>query len=180
MVFMICGSFSNQVDGLHQQIVVKVFVEVEQKVETDFARGKWNDQSGNLQVEVFVIIFLFLLFNLNIIIGHKMRSTIIVHDEHSLISHFFGVDELESLFPNVVKRSILSHFIWAVIMDFKNPYISEVNEATNVIGVLLFPLDMLWVVAEGRLYPPNGGRLLIFARINNAVLVGWASLGNFL
>ena len=174
MVFMICGSFSNQVDGLHQQIVVEVLVNFEQKVQTDFARGKWNDQSGNIQVEVFVIIFIFLLFNLNIIIGHKMRSTIIVHDEHFLISHFFGVDEFESLFSNVVKRIILSHFIWAVIMDFKNPYISEVNEATNVIGVLLFPLDMLWVVAEGQLYPLNEGRLLIFSRINNAMFIGWA------
>ena len=103
-----------------------------------------------------------------------MRSTIIIHNKHSLISHFFGVDELESLFPNVVKRSILSQNIWAVIMDFKNPYISEVNEATNVIGVLLFPLDMLWVVAEGQLYPLNEGRLLIFSRINNAMFIGWA------
>ena len=69
-----------------------------------------------------------------------MRSTIIVHDEHSIISHFFGVDEFESLFHNVVKSSILSHFIWVVIMDFKNPYISEVNEATNVIGGTPFPI----------------------------------------
>ena len=39
-------SFSNQVDGLHQQIVIEILVHLQQKVEADFAKGKGNDQSG--------------------------------------------------------------------------------------------------------------------------------------
>ena len=36
------GSLSNQVDGLHQHIIIKILVNFEQKVETDFAKSKVN------------------------------------------------------------------------------------------------------------------------------------------
>ena len=70
------GSFSNQIDGLHQQIVVKVFVEVEQKVQTDFAKGKGKNQSGKVENEVFVI--LGFLLNLNVIKERKVRGKMVI------------------------------------------------------------------------------------------------------
>ena len=56
-------------------------------------------------------------------------------------------------------------------MDSKNPHTSEVSEPTSVIRVRLLHLNVFWVIAEGQLYSPNGRRLLIFARINDAVFV---------
>ena len=61
------GSFRNQVDGVHQQIVIKVFVEVEQKVHTYLPQSEGNDQSGKVESEVFEA-FGFLL-NLHVVKG---------------------------------------------------------------------------------------------------------------
>ena len=94
------GSFSNQVDGLHQQIVVKVLVYFEQKVETDFAKGKGNDQSCKVENEVFEA-FGF-LFDFNVVKGRKVRSRVVIFEVCFDVSQLFGVDEFEGLFPNVV------------------------------------------------------------------------------
>ena len=72
------GSLSNQVDGLHQQIVVKIFVEVEQKVEADFALRKGNDQSGKVEDEVFET-FGF-LFDFHLVKGREVRSRMVTSE----------------------------------------------------------------------------------------------------
>ena len=73
------GSLSNQVDGLHQQIVVEVLVYFEQKMDTDFALRKGNDQSGKVEDEVFET-FGF-LFDFHLVKGREMRSRIVIFDE---------------------------------------------------------------------------------------------------
>ena len=123
---IIFGSFSNQVDGLHQKVIVKVFVEVEQKVNTDFAKGKGNDQSGDVENEVFVS-FSFLPLNLHLVKGQKVRSKAVVVEGCLGVSRIFGVDELLSLFPNVVHWSIHCVPIFILILQTKNPHVSEVN-----------------------------------------------------
>ena len=72
------GSLSDQVDGLHQQIVVEILIYFEQKVETDFAKGKGNDQSGKVENEVFEA-FGF-LFNFHVVEGQKVRSKIVIFE----------------------------------------------------------------------------------------------------
>ena len=67
----------NQADSLHQQIVVKVLVNVEQKVQTDFAKRKGKNQSCNVKHKVFVLCFFF-LFDLNIVEGQKVRSRMVI------------------------------------------------------------------------------------------------------
>ena len=96
------GSLSNQVDCVHQQIVVKVLVNLEQKVETDFAKSKGNDQSGDVENEVFVS-FSFLPLNLHLVKGQKVRSRIVISEFCFEVSQFFCVDEFEGLSPNLVE-----------------------------------------------------------------------------
>ena len=69
-------SFSNQIDGLHQQIVVKVLVYLQQKVQTDFAKRKGNDQSRKVEKEVFK--GLGLLFDFHVVKGQKVRSIAVI------------------------------------------------------------------------------------------------------
>ena len=94
-------SFSNQVDGLHQQIVVKVFVDVEQKMKTDFAKGKGKNQSGKVENKVFVCCS-FLPLNFHLVKGQKVRCRAVVAEGCLGVSQLFSVNELLSLFPNVV------------------------------------------------------------------------------
>ena len=95
------GSLSNQVDGLHQQIVVKVLVYFEQKMEANFALRKGNDQSGKVENEVFEEYGFFL--NLNVIKGREVRSRIVIFEVCFEVSQLFCVDEFEGLSPNLVK-----------------------------------------------------------------------------
>ena len=66
------GSFSNQVDGLHQQIVVEVLVNFEQKAHAYLSQSKGKNQSGDVKHEVFVILGFF--FNFHIVKGQKVRG----------------------------------------------------------------------------------------------------------
>ena len=90
----------NQVDGLHQQIVIEVLVDLQQKVQTHFAKRKGNDQSGDVENEVFEV-FSF-LFNLCVVKRKKLWSTMIIYEISFTVSHFFRVDELLSLSSNVM------------------------------------------------------------------------------
>ena len=90
----------NQVDGLHQKIVVEIFIEMEKKVQTDFAKRKGKNQSCNVNNEVFVL-FGFLL-DLHIIEGQIVRSRIVVRYLRFDMSQLFGVDEIVGLSPNIV------------------------------------------------------------------------------
>ena len=56
----------DQVDGLHQKVVIEVLVEVEEKVQTHFAEGKGKNHSCNMKNDVFVMILLF-IFNFHVI-----------------------------------------------------------------------------------------------------------------
>ena len=47
------GSFSNQVDGFHQQIVVEVFIDVKEKAHTHFPKSEVKNQSGKVKNKVF-------------------------------------------------------------------------------------------------------------------------------
>ena len=51
----------NQVDGFHQQIIIKVLVDIQQKMETDFTKGKGKNQSGNVENEIFKHFCIFII-----------------------------------------------------------------------------------------------------------------------
>ena len=93
-------SLSNQVDCVHQQIVVEVFVEVEQKAHTHLPQSEGNDQSGKVQNEVFEAFGLFLDFNA--VKGREVRSRIVILEVCFEVSQLFSVDEFAGLSPNVV------------------------------------------------------------------------------
>ena len=95
------GSLSNQVDGLHQQIVVEILIYLEQKVQTDFAKRKGNDQSYKVKDEVFET-FSF-LFNFHVVKGREVRGRIVIFEVCFGVSQLLCVDEFEGLSPNVVK-----------------------------------------------------------------------------
>ena len=95
------GSFSDQVDGIHQQIVVKVFVEVEQKAHTHLPQSEGNNHCGEVENEVFEA-FGF-LFDLHIVEGREVRSRIVISEACFGVSQLFSVDDFEGLSPNVVK-----------------------------------------------------------------------------
>ena len=172
---IIFGSFSDQVDGLHQQIVVKVLVYLQQKVQADFALRKGNDQSGKVENEVFET-FGF-LFDFHVVKGREVRSRIVISEVCFEVSQFFCVDEFESLFPNVVKCSILYTASLICIFETKDPHFLEVNEVRETIRILLFHFHIFGVVVEGKADLADGSRLLIFCCINNEALKFWFLFG---
>ena len=133
------GSFSNQVDGLHQQIVVKVLVNFEQKVETDFAKGKGNDQSGKVENKVFECLCIFNI-NLHMIEGHKVRTRIVISEVCFTMSQFFCVNELMGFSRNVVKCNILYFLVFIPIFEAKDPHFSEVNEISMILPTFILHL----------------------------------------
>ena len=71
-----CLSF-NHVNGLHQQIVVKIIIDVEEKAHGHLPQRKWNDQRCYFDNKVFVfrsVIFL----NRHFIVGQKVRRMKVV------------------------------------------------------------------------------------------------------
>ena len=70
-------------------------------MKTYFAKGKGNDQSGKVENEVFEVICF--LFDFHVVKGQKVRGIIVIAEECFPMSQFFGVDEFESLFPNLVE-----------------------------------------------------------------------------
>ena len=71
-------------------------------MEADFAKGKGNDQSGDVENEVFVS-FSFLPLNLHLVKGQKVRSKAVVAEVCFGVSQLFSVDEFEGLSPNLVE-----------------------------------------------------------------------------
>ena len=74
----ISGLSGNQINGLHQQVVVEVLVEVEEKIHAYFPQSKGKNQSGNIQNEVFEA-FGF-LFNLHAVERREVRSNPIISE----------------------------------------------------------------------------------------------------
>ena len=60
-------------------------------MEADFAVGKGNDQSGDVENEVFVFFFFFLL-DLRVVERLKVRSRAVIAEKRTRINYFFSVD----------------------------------------------------------------------------------------
>ena len=164
------GSFSNKIDGLHQQIVVKVFIEVEQKAHTHLSQSEGNNQSGKVENEVFEEFSFLLNLNFNMIKGREVRSRIVIFEVCLGVIQLFGVDEFEILSPNIVKcRPYFIIFI--LIIDKKDPYFSEVKEVSPTVPTPCFHLYIFGVVLEGKADLTYGGRLLVCGCIDNIILV---------
>ena len=125
-LFNICGSF-NQVNGLHQQIVIKVLVYFEQKVQTDFAKGKGNNQSCDMKSELIEMAILFFL-DFHIAEGQKMRRNSIIFEGYFRVRQLFRVNELLSLLLDIEKYQTLTLALLVYILDAKDPHVSEVDE----------------------------------------------------
>ena len=74
-------------------------------METDFAKGKEKNQSGNVNNEIFKAFGLFL--NFHVVEEREVRSRIVILEVCIRVNYFFRVDEFEGLTPNVVKCNIL-------------------------------------------------------------------------
>ena len=160
------GSLSNQVDGLHQQIVVEVFVEVEEKTHTHLPQSEGNDQNGKVENEVFEA-FGFLL-DFHVVKGQKVRGRIVILEVCFKVSQLFGVNEFECLSPNVVKCSILCFEIYIHIFETKDPHVSEVNEGRGTVTIYL--LHFHRVIVEGKTDLADDSRLFIHGCIDNEAL----------
>ena len=71
--------------------MVKDLVYLDQKVQTDFAKGKGNDQSGNVENEVSVLVPITFLLNLHTLEGKEMRKALVIYNFDFEMSQFFGV-----------------------------------------------------------------------------------------
>ena len=96
------------------------------------------------------------------------------------MGQLFSVNELLSLPPKVVKCSILCFPIFILIFKTKDPHISEVNEVTQTVRIVLLHFYIFEVIVEGKADLANDGRLLILCRIDDAVFVGWGTIEPFL
>ena len=146
---------------------------MEQKAHTHLPQSEGNDQSGKVENEVFEFEAFGFLFNLHVVKGREVRGIIVISEFYFGMSQLFIVDEFESLSPNVEEFSILYFFIFIVKLETKDPYLSEVNETMCAGKILLYHFHNLGVVDEGKADLTNGGRLLVFARIDNEVLKEW-------
>ena len=92
-----------------------------------------------------------------------MRSKIVISEGLFQMRQLFGVNELKSLYPNIVKYNRLCFPTFICILKTKDPHVSDVNEVSPTVRIF-------WVILEGKVDLPNRGRLFIFARIHNEVL----------
>ena len=74
---------------------------LEQKVQTDFALRKGNDHCGDVENEVFERFGFFLDFQM--VNGREVRSKIVISETYFNGSQLFSVDEFEGLSSNVAK-----------------------------------------------------------------------------
>ena len=73
-----------------------------------------------------------------------------------------------------MKHNRLFFIIFNFIFNAKDPHISEVKEPRLPVNIFLLYFYFFGVSVERKTYPANRGRLLIFAGIDNQVLVDWA------
>ena len=130
-------------------------------METDFAFSKGNNQSCDVKNKVFKKFGFHL--NFHIIEGERMRSKIVISEGLFQMCQLFGVNELKSLYPNIVKYNRLCFPTFICILKTKDPHVSDVNEVSPTFRIF-------WVILEGKVNLANRGRLFIFARIHNQVL----------
>ena len=124
-----------------------------------------------MENEVFEA-FCFLLYFL-VVKGRKVRSTTTIFGFCFKVSQFFGVDQFECLSLNIVKYSILCFVFFILIFDAKDPHVSEANDVSQKVRILLFYTHICGIVAEGKVYLVDRSRLLVFARVNNEILKEW-------
>ena len=145
---------SNQVDGLHQQVIVEVLVDVEEKIHAHFPLSEGKNQSGEVEDEVFEA-FCF-LFDLHVVEGREMRGRIVIPEVYFRVNHFFCVDQLMGLFSNVVKCNRLCFPFFIFIMMTKNPHVSEVKEVSHTVRIFLFHFHSIGVIVEGKVDLADG------------------------
>ena len=145
---------SNQVDGLHQQVIVEVLVDVEEKINAHFPLSEGKNQSGEVQNEVFEE-FCF-LFDLHVVEGREMRGRIVIPEVYFRVNHFFCVDQLMGLSPNVEKCNRLCFPFFIQLMMTKNPHFSEVYKESQTVWIFLLDFHN-FVVVEGKNDLANGG-----------------------
>ena len=138
-------------------------------METHLSQSEGKNQSCDVENEVFVS-FSFLLLNLHLVKGQKVRSRIVISEVCLQVSQLFCVDQFESLSPYIVNcRPYFIIFIF--IIDTKDPYFSEVKEVSPIVSTPCFHLYIFGVVLEGKADLTYGGRLLVFGCIDNKILV---------
>ena len=140
-------------------------------MQTDFTKGKGNDQSGKVENEVFEVICF--LFDFHVVKGQKVRGIIVISEVCFGVSQLFSVDEFDGLSPNVVKCCKLCFVFLILIFNPKDPHFSEVNKASLTIRILHLHFHTFGAVVEGKADLADGGRLLIFGCIDNEVLEEW-------
>ena len=106
-------------------------------MQTDFAKGKGNDQSGKVENEVFVLFFFF-FFNFHIVEWQKVNINAVIVEECIGVSLLFGVNGFKGLSPNVVQCSKLDFLIFILMFDAKDPHLSEVNDVSQKVRIFLF------------------------------------------
>ena len=101
-----------------------------------------------MENEVFEA-FCFLLYFL-VVKGRKVRSRIVILEACFTMSQFFGVDQFECLSLNIVKYSILCFVFFILIFDAKDPHVSEANDVSQKVRILLFYTHICGLLPKGR------------------------------
>ena len=70
-----------QVDSLHQQIVIEILVNLQQKVQTDFSKTKGKDKSCYFEVYICIITQMSgRAYDVHVVKGQKVRSTCFISE----------------------------------------------------------------------------------------------------
>ena len=121
---------------------------MEQKAHTHLSQSEGKNQSRKVENEVFEM--LGLLFDLHVVEGQRVRSTIVISEVCFRVSQLFGVNELKILSPHVVKCNKICFVDSILILKAKDPHISEVNDVSRTIRIFLLDLDIFEVVVNGK------------------------------
>ena len=143
---------------------------MEEKAQTHFPQSEGKNQSGKVNIKFFECLFR-LLFDLNVVEGKKTIDKFVITEACFNINQLLCVNEFEGLSPNVEKRSILRFVVFVFIFDVKDPQSSEFKEESPAMRMFLAHFDKFGIVVEGKTDLADGGRLFIFAGINNEVLL---------
>ena len=95
-------------------------------MQTHFAKGKGNDQSCNVENEVFKLCS-FCLLHLHVVKRQKVMGAIFIFEEIFGMNQLFGVYEFEGISPKIVNCRMLYSTIEFLIMNFNNPQIFQIK-----------------------------------------------------
>ena len=130
-------------------------MDLQKKVQTDLAKGKWKNQSRDVDNKGFEAFGFFL--DVHVVKEREVRSRMVISEFWLRMIQLFCVDEFESLSPNIMKCNRLCFVIFILIFETKCQHLSEVNEVRVTVRIIFFHFQLFWVITKGKAYLADEG-----------------------